>query len=383
MVFPLVSAIEHMVMVAHLYRTGTNKSQGYCAGFDGHGKILMLDTPGFDDTARSDLDIVREILLGLEMIDLWGGTIVGVIYTQRISDARMSGSARRSLEILDAICGRHASANITFVTTMWDKLEPEESTLGDQRTEQLKRLFLGKFIERGAQIERHDGTKASAYGIMDRFLLRTRNTLEMLALQVEMLEGDVPLEQTGVGKVLRQDLQQQHDEFNAAKREIEQQLLEAQQLKDRELVELLSAENERVESQLRKSQDSQMQLRYNAYQLRARSNTESAQQRESIRKPVDIGTTSSGDIKSRIEGAIQRRLSIKQISDREAEGFDAVMRREREGQRRESRQARKDRDVGRSPTVWEIMMSTPNPPRHKQNYMRKRSVNQRQRSLGM
>lgn len=330
--------------------SGTTKVKGYPASVQGR-PVLILDTPGFDDTARSDVEIVNEIIFGLTTIHQLKVKLVGVIYMQRITDTRMSGSARKSLEILDAICGERAMANVTFVTTMWNKLTPEEATLGAQRTEELRKLFLPKFIQNGSQVRRHDGTSASAEVIMNEILSKNRPVL--FDLQIEMVKGDLPLEQSSVGKILQHDLLEQQRAFDVEKREIEQQLQEAQQANDRKLVEILSEDSERLERQLQQSQGLQMQLRHNAHELRARESTDIERQFEEARKlGMEPGAPTNLGLQLKLDKTIQQTgLIQQQIED--AQSREAVMR-----QQHSQDTTRRTRANGRRPAVlWVWMVS--------------------------
>ncbi|KAJ8114628.1 hypothetical protein OPT61_g3544 [Boeremia exigua] len=359
---------EEEVQIGHRLESCTTKAEGYAASVQGR-LVLMMDTPGFDDTARSDLDIVNEVILGLAEMDRWGVTIIGVIYMQRITDTRMSGSARKSLEILNAICGERALADVTFVTTMWDKLGTDEALLGAQRTEELERLFLTNFIQNGSQVRRHYGTVATAEDVMGEIL--SRNHPVLLDLQSQMVEGDLPLEQTSVGRILQHDLLEQQKAFNAEKTEIEQQLLEAQQANDRKLVEILSEDSERLERQLQHSQGSQMQLRYNAHQLRANSYASIEQQREEARKlEMERGEPTNAGLQMELDRKIQQTESIVQRQEIEAQHHKRAMRKQSHNQKSVPKASRGMRADG---TLWTSMIQERRPRRHQPRY-EKRNV---------
>lgn len=58
----------------------------------------------------------------------------GIIYLHRISDIRMSGSSTKSLRMFRKLCGTENMSKVSLVTTMWDKVTPEE---GARRERQL------------------------------------------------------------------------------------------------------------------------------------------------------------------------------------------------------------------------------------------------------
>jgi hypothetical protein len=299
--------------------SGTIDAQGYIATIDGH-PTLLLDTPGFDDTERSDFEIVNEIAMGLHVLYEKRLSLRGVIYIQRIADTRMSGSSRRTLEILDAICGIPASANITFVTTMWDKLGPNSETIGRERTEEMERLFLAKFIERGARIERHAGTAASAKGIITRIL--SIHAPIILEIQHETEVQNLALEQTRVGKILCIDLQRQQKEFDAELEETEQQLLEAHQSNDRMAIEMLSEEIAHQKEQIVRLETSRTQLRYGVQQLGEMKNISMQRELEEAQKlDIEIGQGVNDDIKDQIRRTAQRTRSLQDDQEWERNKF--------------------------------------------------------------
>lgn len=244
----------------------------------------------------------------------------GVIYIQRITDTRMSGSSRRSLDILDAICGIPASANITFVTTMWDKLGSESSSVGEERTAEMKRLFLAKFMARGAQVERYGNTPASARDILRKIL--TYNQSVTLEIQSELEVQGLSLEQTGVGQILQHDLQRQQKEFDAELKEMEQQLLEAQQANDSTAINLLTEEVARQKEQMRRLNTSRSQLRFGVQQLGEMKTVNMERELAAAQKlELDIGQDINNDIKARIQRTTQRTRSLQDDQDWEERNF--------------------------------------------------------------
>ncbi|KZM21030.1 uncharacterized protein EKO05_0011163 [Ascochyta rabiei] len=312
---------DETVQIGHDLSSCTVRAQGYAATV-GASSVFLLDTPGFDDTDRSDLDVVSEIVTGLHILSRSGVSLVGVIYIQRITDTRMSGSSRKSLEILKAICGVPASVNITFVTTMWDKLGPNSDTVGEERTEEMKRLFLAEFIEKGAQVQRHSGTVASARGIVDRIL--SNNKTVTLEIEHEMIEEGRLLEQTQVGRILQRDLKEQQKEFDVELKEIEQQLLEAQQSNDSTAVASLSEDLERHKENLERLHYPCSQLHYNVQQLGERRAASLGLQPEEARQlSTDVGDDTNDEIRSRIRRTNQRAHSLRQDQDLEIQSFNA------------------------------------------------------------
>ncbi|KAG8678962.1 hypothetical protein FRC09_019385, partial [Ceratobasidium sp. 395] len=76
--------------------------------------VVLIDTPGFDDTELSDTDILLRISACEE-----GHKLTGIIYLHRITDGRIGGISRRTFKIFRELCGQKTLANVLIVTNMW------------------------------------------------------------------------------------------------------------------------------------------------------------------------------------------------------------------------------------------------------------------------
>jgi len=79
----------------------------------------LIDTPGFDDTDRDDSDILCDVALWFSESLKRGIRLSGILYLHRISDRRMTGSAKKNLLMFKKLCGNNALVNVTLATTMW------------------------------------------------------------------------------------------------------------------------------------------------------------------------------------------------------------------------------------------------------------------------
>src|SRR5271154_915242 len=74
--------------------------------------VILVDTPGFDDTFEADEEIVERIAEWLSMTYQSKRFLNGILYMHRIDVPRLAGSSSRSLRMLKEICGRDAYKNI-------------------------------------------------------------------------------------------------------------------------------------------------------------------------------------------------------------------------------------------------------------------------------
>ncbi|KAK0742639.1 P-loop containing nucleoside triphosphate hydrolase protein, partial [Schizothecium vesticola] len=81
--------------------------------------LYLIDTPGFDDTTRSDTSILQTIADQLTALHRARRTILGIIVLHRITDVRLAGSAVKTFQILRRICGPANYDRVVLATTMW------------------------------------------------------------------------------------------------------------------------------------------------------------------------------------------------------------------------------------------------------------------------
>ncbi|KAF8055864.1 P-loop containing nucleoside triphosphate hydrolase protein, partial [Lyophyllum atratum] len=176
------------------------------------GRIILIDTPGFDDTYIDDREILRRIAIWLARSYDENMKLAGVIYLHRISDNRMSGSARKNLDLFEKLCGKNAAERIVLATTMWSRVSPED---GARRETQMTEKFWKDMVSHGSSLKRLDGTQSSALGIVDFILTKDIIDPVPLLIQQEMVDTDKIFEKTEAARHLSsylQDLLQKQEE---------------------------------------------------------------------------------------------------------------------------------------------------------------------------
>ncbi|KAF2675109.1 P-loop containing nucleoside triphosphate hydrolase protein [Microthyrium microscopicum] len=163
----------------------------------GNQYVAIVDTPGFDDTKRTDAEILEEIVQFLVFQYTLGIPLKGIIYMHRIIDVKMQGTSQRYFEMFRRICGEKNFPNVVLLTTMWDQLKDEG--VGLRRDQELRDDFWNKMEEMGSQIRSFDGSEAMAEAIICR-LMRKKSIV--LDIQRELVDQDMALDQTNAGKLL-------------------------------------------------------------------------------------------------------------------------------------------------------------------------------------
>jgi hypothetical protein len=161
----------------------------------GSHEVGIVDTPGFDDTTRSDADILDEIVRFLCTQYRLGIRLKGIIYMHRITDNRMGGSAKRYLEMFKSLCGEQNLKNVVLLTTMWSHLRDE--AVGLQRERELRKEYWMDMEKGGSTIRRYEGTRREAEAIICR-LMREKDIV--LDIQSELVDQQKRLEDTGAGQ---------------------------------------------------------------------------------------------------------------------------------------------------------------------------------------
>ncbi|KDR82096.1 hypothetical protein GALMADRAFT_115026, partial [Galerina marginata CBS 339.88] len=162
-------------------------------------RIVLVDTPGFDDTEKSDLEILRIISDWLVKLYEARVFLCGIMYLHRITDVRLSGSHRLNLDLLGELCGSDTAKKVVFVTTMWDELESTQ--LGVEREKYLKENDWLPLTGMGASIARSANTTTSAWEIVENILARPVEFVP-LQLQVDMVDLKRPLVETKCARAL-------------------------------------------------------------------------------------------------------------------------------------------------------------------------------------
>ncbi|KAF9054850.1 hypothetical protein BJ165DRAFT_1523324 [Panaeolus papilionaceus] len=88
--------------------------------------VYLVDTPGFSDPKISEVEIISMVIQWLKEIGRY--TVGRVLFLTPITETRLSGTRRRTIEMLKALLTPHADIGATIVvTTMWDTLYNERT----------------------------------------------------------------------------------------------------------------------------------------------------------------------------------------------------------------------------------------------------------------
>lgn len=96
---------------------------------------MLLDTPGFDDSANEDLQLLKDILAFLYTLatDADRYQVHGAIFLHDINEVRFTRSSKKTFSILKEICGGECMGNVIVGTTMWSRKNTPEFAQQEQR----------------------------------------------------------------------------------------------------------------------------------------------------------------------------------------------------------------------------------------------------------
>ena len=178
------------------------------------GTFWLIDTPGFNDTYRSDAEVLRDIVNWLNQAYIGKIQLTGILYVHPIRETKMGAKAIDSLASFKKLCGADALRKVVLVTTFWDEVEP---MVGERRERELREstLFWAIMLRRGSEVFRHYNTKSTARSVI-RHLLDIRTEQDQgifLDIQREMVDQMKDLDQTSAGQLMMTALEKQRQAF--------------------------------------------------------------------------------------------------------------------------------------------------------------------------
>jgi hypothetical protein len=168
----------------------------------GRTRVAVVDCPGFNDTYKSDVEVLVEIakVLSTQYLIEQKLQFRGILWLQDITKTRMHGSDMKTLDLFCRLIGEAAFKHVVLVSTMWNKVKEEFEDAAYDKEAQLTDDFWREMILGGSYAQRFLGTRASAEGIISQ-LVGSREPV-VLQIQRELVDGDMKLSATAAGSVL-------------------------------------------------------------------------------------------------------------------------------------------------------------------------------------
>lgn len=240
--------------------TGTSIVRDHTFVADGY-RITLIDTPGFNDTYRSETDILKEIASYLAEKYKNNRKLSGIIYLHAF-ERRMSGSSLRNLKMFQELCGQDPLQNVILATTGWTEAKMA-GTLAKAEEHELSLSTNGQFwkgvLDNGARLDRFMDSRESALAMIMKL---ARHETIPLKIQREMVDQNKLLIDTSAGNAVNEELKRLEEVYKKQIDDIQKEMEEAKMAQDTKVEEALAEAQEVFERQLRGLRDQQEKLRY-------------------------------------------------------------------------------------------------------------------------
>ncbi|KAK0638566.1 P-loop containing nucleoside triphosphate hydrolase protein [Cercophora newfieldiana] len=206
-------ASGHPLEIGHGLDPCTQDPQAVRFVMDGR-QIILIDTPGFDDTNRNDVEILEDIAKWMTKEGLLRDQqpLDGFIFLHPIHElGRLdSGMEKKRTRLIQKILGKDAYKRVVIATTMWGSIAKEyhgliEESLGFRKDQGV----WGDFHRGGAIFTQHHNTKESADTIIRLIMERSNEAEKVETLLQNELAGNRSgrFTDTSVGQELRTHLE--------------------------------------------------------------------------------------------------------------------------------------------------------------------------------
>lgn len=169
-------------------------------------RIILIDTPGFDDTYKSDTEILELIAKHLSITFEAGKLLNGIILLQPINANRVVGQERKRTRLFEKICGENAYRNVVIATTFWGEIGDKAKGIAREKERIQNDGFWGQLVKKGARTARHENNKESALDVVRMLLDKPKVALQM---QQEMAANGGRFGDTSAGLELNKELNEQ------------------------------------------------------------------------------------------------------------------------------------------------------------------------------
>ncbi|KZP06621.1 hypothetical protein FIBSPDRAFT_764093 [Athelia psychrophila] len=164
------------------------------------GPIIFVDTPGFDDTYKSDIEILSLIAGWFVAVYKEHIPLAAIVYLHRISDKRMAGSPLKNLTLFASLCGQAVMPYVVLGTTMWSEVP---HAVAKKRDMELQNYFWKDMLAQGCKVQPFSDSYKGAWKMIGTLPTTSENVI----LSNELVEDKKRLNETEVAIKLNGELQ--------------------------------------------------------------------------------------------------------------------------------------------------------------------------------
>jgi len=273
---------DEPVSIGHTLEACTGKVEIFPSTLPDKTKLFLVDTPGFDDTYRSDTDILGEVANWLNDAYAEKIQLTGIIYLHRISDVRLGQAAMKNLRMFKALCGEDGLPSVVLATTRWANVSPEDGIMRETQLKENPNMWK-RMIARGSRVWRQDGDDKTALEII-QYLISIKRPVT-LKIQEEMGQG-ATLDETAAGQEVHAELEKQRQKYEKKLEELRQEMAQAIAKKDLERQEELDQFKAEIELKQAQMLESERKLQADREELRRQKEEEARRQREELQEQL-------------------------------------------------------------------------------------------------
>lgn len=232
------------VVVGHSLKACTQEPHLFEFSY-GDRQMAILDTPGFDDTYRTDTDVLQGIaqfLVGTYQKNI---RLSGIIYLHRITDPRLGHEGLANLGLFRALCGDEPMKKVVLATTFWEVMTNEERAREHEEELRSTPEYWGDMLIKNATMTQFHDTQESAFAIVESLLHNEEKIT--LKIQREMVDQKLDLIDTTAGEALKRELTKTIAIYEAKIEKLKTDVDAAFKARDDELQEVKTTQAKRVE----------------------------------------------------------------------------------------------------------------------------------------
>ncbi|KAF1830684.1 hypothetical protein BDW02DRAFT_650469 [Decorospora gaudefroyi] len=172
--------------------------------------VHLLDTPGFNDSQRSDSETLQELAYWLTVAYERNIKLSGLVYLHCIRNNRFSGSAVRALDAFKEMCGEEAFCGVVLATTMWDTVSGSDNELAkaEKRHAEIHEKVRHNILQHGGRTVRLSAVEVDAKNILEHIISKDRRLT--LAFQQQLVDENRLIHETDAGQVLFRPLRERY-----------------------------------------------------------------------------------------------------------------------------------------------------------------------------
>ncbi|KAF8959511.1 hypothetical protein BDZ97DRAFT_1389380 [Flammula alnicola] len=168
-------------------------------------RLVLVDTPGFNDTILDDTEILKRISVWLTASYSNKMRLAGVVYLDDITQT--CPPAWKDLDTFQKLVGKDALQSVVLGTTKWALVKRD---VGLARERELRSIYWTEMINAGSPVFRIDGDDNSARKIIDHILNEINKQVpdvnRFLRIQNELVDMNKIIPETDAGRTLKYSL---------------------------------------------------------------------------------------------------------------------------------------------------------------------------------